>query len=294
MADIFISYKSDDREWANKLDTLIKSAGYTTWWDTSLMTGQKYNDCIDKELRAAKAAIVIWSERSWASAWVKEEALFARDQEKLLPIRIDNVSIGVPFYSLHTIDFQLWDGRLDSSEANSLVESLNQFIPKKLKKNFSVDVFWTRFNDEFMNKDENITRILSRVKTVCSSIGVNINIIKAWDNIVNPHTIKDRSVYEQDINIFLFFGSIKIDGFADDVFCPGLRRFAKELNPYVIHIGNKDFSLDLLNFYCAPQRKVELKDESFPEQGTMREESLIDALAHHISFKVLRVQSVLS
>jgi hypothetical protein len=89
MADVFISYKSEDREWAEKLDALIQSAGYTTWWDTSLETGERYNERIDNELRAAKAVIVIWSERSWVSAWVKEEALFARDRDRLLPTRRD-------------------------------------------------------------------------------------------------------------------------------------------------------------------------------------------------------------
>ena len=30
MADVFISYKNEDREWAQKVDALIRSAGYTT------------------------------------------------------------------------------------------------------------------------------------------------------------------------------------------------------------------------------------------------------------------------
>ena len=59
MADIFISYKSEDRAWAKKIDALIKAAGYTTWWDASLETGQTYNDRIDEELRVANAVIVL-------------------------------------------------------------------------------------------------------------------------------------------------------------------------------------------------------------------------------------------
>jgi hypothetical protein len=30
-------------------------------------------------------------------------------------------------------------------------------------------------------------------------------------------------VYERDLNILVFFGCIKLDGFAEDIFCPGLR-----------------------------------------------------------------------
>jgi len=142
MADVFISYKSEDREWAEKVDSLIKSAGYTTWWDTSLQTGQRYNDRIDEELRSAKAVIVLWSERSWASAWVKEEALFARDQDKLLPIRIDKVSIGVPFYSLHTVDLRSWNGNPVAPEARALVESLERHVPRNLSEDYAVNVYW--------------------------------------------------------------------------------------------------------------------------------------------------------
>lgn len=42
MADIFISYKSEDRDWAKKIEALISTAGYTTWWDNSLETGERY------------------------------------------------------------------------------------------------------------------------------------------------------------------------------------------------------------------------------------------------------------
>src|SRR5690242_4929330 len=127
MADIFISYKSEDKEWAKKIDTLVSSAGYTTWWDTSLVAGNTYNDEIDKQLQLAKVTIVVWSERSWNSRWVKEEALFSRDQDKLLPIRIDEVKIGVPFYTLQTLDFTNSDGRPEESSSLKLFESLERY-----------------------------------------------------------------------------------------------------------------------------------------------------------------------
>lgn len=298
IADVFISYKSEDREWAKKVDALIRGAGYTTWWDPSLQTGERYNDRIDAELKLAKAAIVIWSERSWASTWVKEEALFARDREKLLPVRIDDVEIGVPFYSLQTVDLRSWDGNPESPSAKPLVESLEWHVPKRLRADYSLNVYWTRFNDYYFEEDlsdeTHLIRFLDRVVAMCSTIGIELNLIKAWDHIVNPHTIKDRSIYEKDLNILVFFGSIRLDGFAEDVFCPGLRHLAQELNPYVLHVGHDDFSLDELNFYCLPQRKVETRNRRLPEPDTVPGDSAIESLSSYIAFHVLRVREATS
>jgi hypothetical protein len=292
MADVFISYKSEDREWASKVDALIRSAGYTTWWDPSLQGGERYNDRIDAELRSAKAAVVIWSERSWASTWVKEEALFARDREKLLPTRIDAVEIGVPFYSLQTVDLREWDGDPSASPAKALLEGLERQVPKKLRRDYVIYVYWTRGNDGFVPNEAKLERFLERVVALCSTIGVSLHLVKAWDHIVNPHMIADRSVYERDLNILVFFGRIEIDGFAEDVFCPGLRHLARELNPYVLHVGHEDFSLDYLNFYCMPQRKVETKDAKLPEPDTVLGDSAVEALAWFIAFRVLKVREV--
>ena len=296
MADVFISYKSEDREWAKKIDALIRGAGYSTWWDPSLQTGERYNDRIDTELKLAKAAVVVWSERSWVSTWVKEEALFARDREKLLPARIDDVEIGVPFYSLQTVDLRGWNGDPALPPAKALVESLERHFPRKLRPDYSLNVYWTRFNDRYVSDDlsdeTRLTRFLDRVVAMCSTIGVELNLIKAWDHIVNPHTIKDRSVYERDLNILLFFGRIELDGFAEDVFCPGLRHLARELNPYVLHVGHDDFSLDYLNFYCLPQRKVETRNSKLPEPDSVLGDSAIEALSSYISFHILRVREV--
>jgi len=66
------------REWATKIDALIRSAGYTTWWDHTLQIGERTNDKIDTELRLAKAAIVI-CRNELGHRRGSREALFARD-----------------------------------------------------------------------------------------------------------------------------------------------------------------------------------------------------------------------
>jgi TIR domain len=179
MADVFISHKSEDRIWAERIDSLLRGKGYSIWWDASLQSGQRYNDEINRELEQAAATIVIWSSMSWKSHWVKDEALFARDRDRLLPTRIDNVQIGVPFYSLQTIDLRNWDGTPSHGDAKRLTDDLERLVPKALREDYSVNVYWTTGDNKYAGNKEKVGRFLKRVTAACSSIGLQLNMIPA-------------------------------------------------------------------------------------------------------------------
>jgi hypothetical protein len=83
---------------------------------------------------------------------------------------------------------------------------------------------------------------------------------------------------------------MEICGFFEDVFAPGLRHLAHELNPFVIHIGHQEFQLDYLNFYCAPDRRVETVNEELPEPDTLIGDSVVEAVSSYIAVKALRVR----
>lgn len=70
MADIFISYSKDDQAYARLLAAFLEAEGYDVWWDTSLLSGDKFRKVIMEELAKARAAIVIWTENSVKSDWV--------------------------------------------------------------------------------------------------------------------------------------------------------------------------------------------------------------------------------
>ena len=97
MSDIFISYSSKDRPWVDTFAKVLESQGWSVWWDRQIPTGGSFNAVIRQELRAARCAIVVWSEQSVDSEWVQAEADEARKQEKYLPIRIDESDIPLGF-----------------------------------------------------------------------------------------------------------------------------------------------------------------------------------------------------
>jgi hypothetical protein len=102
--DVFISYsKVDIGKIGQFADRLIK-VGYKVWWDASLVSGDQFAETIRKELAASRAVVVVWTPSSVKSKWVKAEATMADLDDKLYPVRseeLDIRTIPLPFNVHH-------------------------------------------------------------------------------------------------------------------------------------------------------------------------------------------------
>src|SRR5262249_53768404 len=104
MADIFISYAKTDRPLASKLAAMLEAEGWTTWWDTSLTIGDDFRNEIMTQLGRARAVIVIWTDTSIKSDWVRSEAGRAQADRKLIPVKLSHLvyeDLPPPFDVLH-------------------------------------------------------------------------------------------------------------------------------------------------------------------------------------------------
>ena len=110
MADIFISYSNEDRERAGRLASVLESCGWSVWWDRKIIAGQAFDEAIERELEAAKCVIVLWSQDSIGSEWVKTEAAVAAERGVLVPALIDRVKLPLEFRRRQTADLVGWDG----------------------------------------------------------------------------------------------------------------------------------------------------------------------------------------
>lgn len=126
MADIFISYAREDRETVAKLAAALEGAGYSVWWDRHVVGGAEFSAEIERELGAAKAAIVAWSAHGNSSHWVKDEAAIARDAGKLVPISLDGCEPPIGFRQFHAIDFKGWKGEASAGAVSALKQSIAQ------------------------------------------------------------------------------------------------------------------------------------------------------------------------
>jgi small GTP-binding protein len=99
-ADVFISYKSEDRAIADDLEAFLTEQGYSVWFDRYLIGAQQYRDILDERIDKAGSVVAIWTKHSVRSRWVRHEASRASRQEKLICLRASELSrdsIPAPF-----------------------------------------------------------------------------------------------------------------------------------------------------------------------------------------------------
>jgi len=126
MVDIFLSYASADRPIVRRLADALETRGWSVWWDNrSLRGGQHFDRIIEEAIFTAKVVIVVWSKISVESGWVRDEALLALEEEKLIPLRIDEVRLPLRFKNIHTVDLVSWTGETEAEPFERLVEDLN-------------------------------------------------------------------------------------------------------------------------------------------------------------------------
>jgi tetratricopeptide (TPR) repeat protein len=128
MADVFISYSSEDRDRVRPLAEALQKRGLTVWWDRALAAGDDYASVIARALSEAKAVVVVWSRVSVDSAWVRDEAAHARDAGRLVPVFLDKVQIPLGFGAINAEDFTQWNGAAGAPQIELLEESLRARI----------------------------------------------------------------------------------------------------------------------------------------------------------------------
>ena len=125
MADIFLSYASEDRERARLVAQLLEGQSLTVWWDRKIPAGVAYDEVIEREIGAAKYVVVLWSISSTKSEWVKNEAASAVEQEKLIPVQIDDIKLPLEFRRRQTLNLSGWSGDASDTRLESLFEALS-------------------------------------------------------------------------------------------------------------------------------------------------------------------------
>ena len=110
MTDIFISYASEDRDRARILASTLQSQGWSVWWDRNIIAGQSFDITIERALESAKCVIVLWSNQSVQSEWVKNEAAAAAERGVLVPAMLDEVRIPLEFRRKQTVNLVGWKG----------------------------------------------------------------------------------------------------------------------------------------------------------------------------------------
>lgn len=128
MSDIFISYASADKLQASLLAEKLSEQGWLVWWDRQIQAGQSFDEVIEEALNSAKCIIVLWSQNSTTSRWVKTEAAEGAARGILVPVLIEKVNIPLEFKRIEAADLSDWRGKAPHVEFNQLLKTIEKLL----------------------------------------------------------------------------------------------------------------------------------------------------------------------
>lgn len=147
MSDIFISYASEDRDRVEALAHALEQKGWSVWWDRQIPIGRSFDEVIQDAIEAAQTVVVVWTETSVKSRWVKNEAREGLNREVLFPVRLTEVELPFEFRYVQTAPLMDWQPEEDHKGFDKLVNALEVVIgapvnhtkPGKRRKKRSVE-----------------------------------------------------------------------------------------------------------------------------------------------------------
>jgi TolB-like protein/tetratricopeptide (TPR) repeat protein len=131
MADVFVSYARIDKARVAPLVVAIEAKGWSVWWDAEIDPGQEFDHRIAAELKAAAAVLVVWTENSVTSRWVRGEAREGADRGILVPVRFGDVSLPIDVRALHTTSLDDWRGDPSGSQVQEVLRALGDIIGRE-------------------------------------------------------------------------------------------------------------------------------------------------------------------
>jgi acyl carrier protein len=189
MGDIFISYARSDREKARLFAETLQQEGLSIWWDPEIPPGQTFDSVIEEAIDSAKCVIVLWSENSVRSDWVKTEAAEGKRRNILIPVLLDEVKIPLEFRRIQTADLMNWKGERASREYQKLLIAIQDILGKKLA---STDVH--KPDQEKIPGEPGESFTLS-----ADYIAQRVKVIVAKQFKINPNMIKNNTSYTDNL-----------------------------------------------------------------------------------------------
>lgn len=131
MADVFLSYKREDAETARRIVDAIRESGISVWWDDGITPRQAWDAEIEEAISAASTVLVLWSQRSVSSEWVRTEAHYGKDRDKLVPALIEPCTIPIAFTLTQTVNLCGWSGDRSHLQWRKLLTWISDIVSTK-------------------------------------------------------------------------------------------------------------------------------------------------------------------
>ncbi|MDF0675287.1 MAG: SUMF1/EgtB/PvdO family nonheme iron enzyme [Nitrospira sp.] len=129
MSDIFISYSSEDKGRVQALARALERKGWSVWWDRRIPAGKSFDEVIHEALKAARSVVVVWTNTSVKSTWVKNESRSGLRRGILFPVMLlDEVEIPLEFEHLQAAHLMDWHPDQGHAGFDQFIDDIAQLI----------------------------------------------------------------------------------------------------------------------------------------------------------------------
>lgn len=135
VAQIFISYTRQDIAAARQVRNALRGERMNVWWDEDLQGGQRWSVAIDEALLAADIIVVLWSNRSVESDWVRHEAAIGKVRNVLMPVKIEECDLPAMFSEIQTVDLVGWQGNERDGRFRELMVGFAGVLRRRRRSN---------------------------------------------------------------------------------------------------------------------------------------------------------------
>jgi hypothetical protein len=122
--DIFVSYAREERWIAERLVEEFGRSGWTVFFDRDIAAGSNWNDILNRQLVNAKCVVVLWTQLSIGSDFVKHEASIAMHRERLVQVVINESQVPAPYVGEQSINIDAQSSQLDRKGVKLLLKSI--------------------------------------------------------------------------------------------------------------------------------------------------------------------------
>jgi hypothetical protein len=128
MADVFLSYKSEDRDLVAQVARALEREGFAVWWDRKIRAGGAWRDAIVQQIHACRVVVAAWSRRTEAiedAAWMLNEL----DEAKrlglpVIPVKLTPCEPPFGYRHIQAADLSDWRGGADHAEWSEVLEGV--------------------------------------------------------------------------------------------------------------------------------------------------------------------------
>jgi serine/threonine-protein kinase len=127
-ADIFVSYKAEDRGRVKPLVTALEAEGFSVWWDAHIGGGTNWHQDIEQHLKSAKCVLVAWTSGSVGHEghFVRDEARRAQRRGVYLPVCLDAVDPPLGFGEIQALSLQGWKGSRSDRRFRAVADAVRE------------------------------------------------------------------------------------------------------------------------------------------------------------------------